>query len=117
MSEETDEWSASDYETTDIAGQRYEQIPTHGTLVGGELTTHFQLRALEKKHENGGGGILVGLGAAAILGSYIYDFLDGVSVIESKRRRVRYKYGRELNAGVTVDPRSGEPRLSMKLSF
>ena len=117
LHEETDEWSDSDYETIDVAGQRYEQIPKSSRLVGDDLTTNFELRALEKKYEDNGGGLLIGLGAAAIVGSYLYDFLGGVSVIESKRRRVRYKYGKDMNAGVTFDPRTGQPRLSMQLSF
>lgn len=117
LSKETDEWSESEFETMDIGEQRYEKVPTGASLVGDELTTNFQLRALERRREDNGAGALVGLGVAAIVGSYLYDALHGVSVIESKRRRVRYKYGQDLSAGVSIDPRSGEPKLSMKLSF
>jgi hypothetical protein len=117
MAEETGEWASSDYETTELAGQRYARIPTTSSLVGDELTTHFELRPLDKKYKENGSGALIGLGVLALVGSYAYDFLHGVSVIQTKRQRVRFKYGKGMQAGVVIDPRTGEPRVSMKLSF
>jgi hypothetical protein len=117
MAKETGEWADSDYETTEIGDQRFARVPTGSSRVGDEITTSFDLRPLEKKYEDNGSGALLGLGIMAIVGSYAYDFLHGISVIESKRQRVRYKYGQGLNAGVMFDPRTGEPRVSMKLSF
>ena len=115
--EESEEWEDTDFSTTDVGAQRYERIPTSRTQIGDEVTIEYELKPLERKVEDNGAGALIGLGVVAVIGSYAYDFLHGISVIESKRRRVRYKYGQGLNAGVTVDPRTGEPRLSMGLRF
>ena len=117
MAEETGEWAASDFQTTDIGNQRYERVPTGSTRVGDEITTQFELRPLSKEFEDNGHGALIGLGVATLLGSYIYDFLHGITVIEQKRQRVRYKYGQGMNAGVTLDPRTGDPRVSVGLRF
>ena len=117
MAEETGEWASSDFETLDIGDQRYARVPTTSSRVGTERTTNFELRPLEKEYKNDDGGALIGLGIAALVGSYAYDFLHGIHMIETKRQRVRYKYGQKMKAGVSFDPRTGDPRLSMKLSF
>ncbi|MBD90768.1 MAG: hypothetical protein CL940_10550 [Deltaproteobacteria bacterium] len=117
MAEETGEWADSDFQTTDIGDQRYERVPTGSTRVGDEVTTQFELRPLSKEFEDNGHGALIGLGVATLLGSYVYDFLHGITVIERKRQRVRYKYGQGMNAGVTLDPRTGDPRVSVGLRF
>ena len=117
MIEETEDWEESDYGTVDISGQRFERIPVGRTRTGDDVQIEYKLRELNRKREDNGGGALVGLGAAAILGAYIYDFFGGIDVIESKRRKVRYKYGQDLRASVALDPRTGQPRLSMRLSF
>lgn len=117
MAEETGEWASSDYQTTDIGDQRYARMPTSSSRIGDEQTINFELRPLEKEYKENGSGALIGLGLAALVGSYAYDFFHGIHIMETKRQRVRFKYGKKMNAGVTFDPRTGEPRLSMKLSF
>jgi hypothetical protein len=40
---------------------------------------------------------MIGLGVATIVGVYFWDILQGVSLIEEKRNRARYKIAQMLN--------------------
>ena len=89
--------------------RRYEKIPVS---LEGE-TPKYRLRELQR--DGGAGGPLVALGVITIAGSIIYDFLHGIEVIETKRDRVRFKYGKrlKLQAGVRTDT----PSLSLSYAF
>ena len=54
-----------------------------------------------------------------IAGSMIYDFLHGIQVIETKRDRVRYKYGKRLKlqaaARTGTSQRGAELRLLISI--
>ncbi len=93
--------------------RRYEMIPFE--VVGGE--TSYRLHELERKRE-GPGGILIILGAAVIVGDIVYDFVHGVKVIEEKRDRVRFKYGKLLS-DVSITPNYNLPGggTGIKLSW
>ena len=89
--------------------RRYERIPDS---VEGETTT-YELRELQR--DRGAAGALIALGVIAISGSMIYDFVHGIKMIEDKRDRVRFKYGKQLKLQAGV--RKGTPRLSLSYAF
>ena len=89
--------------------RRYEKIPVS---LEGE-TPKYRLREL---HRDGGtGGPLVALGVLTIAGSMIYDFLHGIRVIEAKRDRVRFKYGKQLKLQAAA--RTGTPSVALSYAF
>ena len=111
-------WEDGDFLDTDYdvlvfnAGdkeRRYEKIPVS---LEGE-TTKYRLRELQR--DRGAGVPLIALGVMTIAGSMIYDFLHGIQVIEDKRDRVRFKYGKQLKLQAGV--RKGTPRLSLSYAF
>ena len=117
MMEEGEDFQESDFEIVNIGDKRFAKVPRQQEVTLTGQTTFYDLQEVEKEPQGGGGGALVGLGIAAIVGSYVYDIFHGMRTIEEKRNRVRFKYGVQMNAGVTLDPRNGEPRLTMDLRF
>ncbi len=93
--------------------RRYEKIPFE--IVGTD--TSYHLRELRRRRE-GPGGLLVILGAAILITDIVYDFVHGVNVIEEKRDRVRFKYGKLLS-DVSVTPEYNLPGggAGIKLSW
>ena len=57
---------------------------------------HYDLKEIYKQNDGSGGGGLIALGVAVLIGDFIYDRLKGLHLIEKKRNKVRYKYGKEL---------------------
>ena len=112
----------SDFPTTDFdvlvlnAGdkdgeRRYEKIPVK---VEGEVM-HYRLKELRRE---GGGGIgvpFILLGVGVIAYDFLYDFVHGIQVIEEKRDRVRYKYGKQLKLQVGI--RTDRPTLQLSYTF
>ena len=95
--EESDDWESSKYSTVDINDLRYEQIPTSQIDNGdGTSTINYKLIPLRKKQENKL-GILFGIGVGVLVGNYIYDYIHGIEMIEMKRDKVRFKYGKQLD--------------------
>ena len=45
----------------------------------------------------------------------IYDFLHGIQVIEAKRDRVRFKYGKQLK--LQAEARAGTPSVALSYAF
>ena len=45
----------------------------------------------------------------------IYDFLHGIQVIEAKRDRVRFKYGKQLK--LQAGARAGTPSVALSYAF
>lgn len=110
-------WEDGDFAETDFdvltinAGggdkeRRYEKIPIS---LEGETPTY---RLRELRRDGGAGGALVALGVVAVAGSMIYDFLHGIQVIESKRDRVRFKYGKRLKLQAGARPGTSSVMLS-----
>lgn len=89
--------------------RRYEKIPIS---LEGE-TPKYRLRELRR--DGGVGGPLVALGILTIAGSVIYDFLHGIQVIEAKRDRVRFKYGKRLK--LQAGARMGTPGVALSYAF
>lgn len=89
--------------------RRYEKVPVS---LEGETRT-YRLRELQR--DGGAGEPLVALGVLAIAGSMIYDFLHGIQVIEAKRDRVRFKYGKRLK--LQVGARTGTPSVALSYAF
>ena len=91
--------------------RRYEKIPVK---VEGEVM-HYRLKEL---HREGGGGIgvpFILLGVGVIAYDFLYDFVHGIQVIEEKRDRVRYKYGKQLKLQVGI--RTDRPTLQLSYTF
>ena len=119
--DEKDTWEESDFEIVDVVGQsgetkRYEKIPIEEEAG----QTNYKLRELD--HEmDGGGVVLVALGAGLIVGQVLHDWIDGVYTIERKRDAVRYKYGKTAGYGLSlnpsVDPRRGTVGAQLSLNF
>ena len=90
------EWPESDYEIFYLnEGQdnerRFEKIPTG---MNGD-STQYKFNQIYKEESPGDGTLFV-LGAAAIVGVYLYDTILGLKMIYDKREAVRYKYGKQL---------------------
>lgn len=91
--------------------RRYEKIPVK---VEGEVM-HYRLKELRRE---GGGGIgvpFILLGVGVIAYDFLYDFVHGIQVIEKKRDRVRYKYGKQLKLQVGI--RTDRPTLQLSYAF
>ena len=91
--------------------RRYEKIPVK---VEGEVM-HYRLKELRRE---GGGGIgvpFILLGVGVIAYDFLYDFVHGIQVIEEKRDRVRYKYGKQLKLQVGI--RTDRPTLQLSYTF
>ena len=91
--------------------RRYEKIPVK---VEGEVM-HYRLRELRREGEGGIGVTFILLGAGVIAYDFLYDFVHGIKIIEEKRDRVRYKYGKQL--GLQVGMRSARPTLQLSYAF
>jgi len=103
LAEEGDGWLDTDYETVDIGTERYEKIPVLIYEENGEENTGYSLRKLPKEHEGGALGVsLMILGGGAIIACHLYDWIHGIHTIETKRDRVRFKYGKQLS--FSMDP-------------
>ncbi len=112
-------WSETSYETVDIGETRYAKVPiaTVDKELGGE--TSYRLTALDR-NPGGGAVALMVVGVGAIVGAYVYDFFDGIAVIEAKRDRARYKYGLLAGGHVTLAPvvdADGGRGLAMNMRF
>ena len=74
---------------------RYQKIPIAET--GGVYD--YQLVELGKKYS--GASFLIPLGIGVLIGDYLYDYIHGIRTIESKRDKVRFKYGKKLDFSFT----------------
>ena len=54
-----------------------------------------------------------------ILGDFIYDRFKGIYLIEQKRDKVRYKYGKQLNLSFlpSINFSQKKARFELKLNF
>jgi len=100
MSMKEDGWRESPYQIFKLnAGEddeiRYEMIPISHT---GTDTTYKHVE-LGKKYS--GASFLIPLGIGVLIGDYLYDYIHGIRTIESKRDKVRFKYGKKLDFSFT----------------
>ncbi len=95
-----DGWRESPYEIyiekpgTDDE-KRYQKMPIGET--GGVID--YKYVELEKKYS--GASFLIPLGIGVLIGDYLYDYIHGIRTIESKRDKVRFKYGKTLDFSFT----------------
>ena len=98
----------------------YAQVPVERTVEGEVATTRYRL---DRLHEEGGGnGLLVALGITAIASAYVVDLLHGIHMIELKKDRVHFKYGKrpgpwKLQPTVDVNKRGASGGLKMQMNF
>ena len=96
--EESNKWADSKYTTIEIDGLMYEKIPVSTTYNSDGIVTSTDYKLIPlKKMEGKGKGYLVALGAGILIVNYIYDYIHGIILIESKRDKVRFKYGKKLD--------------------
>jgi len=100
MSMKEDGWKESPYEIKFVnEGNdneiRYEMIPISQT----ETEIKYKLVELGKKYS--GASFLIPLGICVLIGDYLYDYIHGIRTIESKRDKVRFKYGKKLDFSFT----------------
>ena len=120
MSGDDDGWQSSDFETVDIGSQRYEKIPVFIYEENNAENTGYTLKKLDKKHESSGVGIaLVALGGGMIIFSSVYDWIHGIRMIELKRDKVRFKYGKQLDFSMEpmIIPENGVTGVSFGMKF
>ncbi|MBN2541515.1 hypothetical protein JXI42_01470 [bacterium] len=102
--DESETYKETDYVTVDLDGIRYEMIPYEIE----ESVVKYKLKKLEKDSEMGLPQVaLITTGILLIGGEIVYDWIHGIKVIEEKRDRVRYKYGKQVSLGF-------EPGLDLK---
>ena len=95
----------------------FEKIPVSVDISeSGEEVIHYRLKEIQKESD-GGGGFLMFAGAAIILGDLVYDRIVGLRLIEQKRDRVRYKYGRNLNFSFKTNLNPLKQNFGFGLSF
>ncbi|MFQ6606665.1 MAG: hypothetical protein ACE5DP_03300 [Fidelibacterota bacterium] len=92
--------------------RRFEKIPITVT----NTDTTFKLRELSRD-PTGVGSALILLGAAVIVSDIVYDFVHGIRTIETKRDRVRFKYGKSLTFGLNSRFDSQRLSPSFELSY
>lgn len=92
--------------------RRFEKIPIQTT----DTETTYRLQEIHRE-VSGAGIALVVLGAAILIGDIAYDFIHGIKIIEGKRDRVRFKYGKLLSISIEPDIDLGMNPASFKLSF
>ncbi len=92
--------------------RRYEKIPVEVT----GMDTTYKLREIFREHKGGGGALII-LGAALIIGDIAFDFIHGIKTIEMKRDRVRYKYGQQLDFTFSPSLDLSSNTVGFKLSY
>lgn len=92
--------------------RHYEKIPIQVTSTD----TTYQLQEIFRER-SGAGIALAALGAAVLIGDIAYDLLHGIKIIEEKRDRVRFKYGKLLSISIEPDIDLGMNSAGFKLSF
>jgi len=92
--------------------RRFEKIPTHVSRTD----TTYKLQEIFRER-SGVGVALVVLGAAILIGDIAYDLIHGIRIIEEKRDRVRFKYGKKLNISIEPDIDLGMNSAGFQLSF
>ncbi len=106
------DFPVSDFDVLIDKERRYEKIPIQ--ITGTETTYRLQ----EIHREVSGAGIaLAALGAAVLIGDIAYDLLHGIKIIEEKRDRARFKYGKLLSISIEPDVDLGMNSAGFKLSF
>ena len=60
---------------------------------------------------------MIALGVAIIVYDFVYDFVHGIQVIEEKRDRVRFKYGKQLKLQASVQTERGAARPTLALNY
>ena len=92
----------------------YEKIPTG--MNGTDM--QYNLKEIRKESSGEGGGLMA-IGLMIILGDFIYDRVKGIYLIEQKRDRVRFKYGKQLNISLfpSINFYQNETRLGLKMNF
>lgn len=93
--------------------RRYAQVPVE--IEDG--TTQFKLRELHRDGDFMPGGPLMVAGALVIGFDLLYDFVHGIRVIENKRDRVRYKYGRQLGMKLQAGMDGRSPGVALSYGF
>jgi len=97
----------------------FEKIPTSVHISeSGEELIHYNLKEIQKESD-GRGGFLMLTGIAIILGDLVYDRIVGLRLIEQKRDKVRFKYGRNLNLSFhpLISPIKNGMGMSLKFNF
>ena len=111
-----------DFNIIPIDGTDYYQIPvsSNSTTLNGETSTtiEYSLKKVEVNKDRGNGLVLL-LGAGILLGNYIYDYYYGIQVIESKRDKVRYKYGKTIDFTFrpSYNPLTRESKINFTYGF
>ena len=86
------------YDQILIDGINYYQIPVSSTSIDGTTTVDYKLKAVKEREKGNATVIVLGIGVLVV--NYMYDYLHGIQVIEEKRDRVRFKYGKSLDFGL-----------------
>ncbi|UCH62344.1 MAG: hypothetical protein JSU77_11125 [Fidelibacterota bacterium] len=92
--------------------RRFEKIPVQIT----DTETTYQLQEIHRE-VSGAGIALVALGAAILIGDIAFDLIHGIKIIEEKRDRVRFKYGKTLGISIEPDFDLGMNSAGLQLSF
>ena len=115
--EESDDWVSSKYSILDINGLRYEQVPTSQIDNGdGTSTIDYNLIPLRKKRDNKL-GVLIGVGVGVLVVNYIYDYMFGIEIIENKRDKVRFKYGKQLDFSFVPGYNLNNKKATLNFSY
>ena len=110
------EWEDSPYEIYILnVGEdneiRYQMIPT-GSIGDDQTYNYVEL----KKSSNKGGGLIL-LGMGVLIADYLYDYSHGIQIIENKRDKIRYKYGKKLDFSFLPQYDINNNSIGFKLTY
>jgi len=92
--------------------RRYEMIPAG--MDGNDV--NYSLREI-RRESDGVGQLLIPIGLGIIAYEIIYDYYFGIKLIEEKRDKVRYKYGKKLTLSAVPDYQQNHFTFGAKLSY
>ena len=98
ISTKEDGWEESSYQISIFnEGEenelRYQMIPIGS--VGTDI--EYQYVELNKVIESSAATLLFPLGISVLIADYLYDYIYGIKIIENKRDKVRFKYGKKID--------------------
>ena len=68
-----------------------------------------------RKETKGNGLVMLGVGI--LIADYIYDYTYGIKIIENKRDKARYKYGKKLDFSFNPTYDLKSKSIGIKLGF
>ncbi len=92
----------NNYHMLTDGGVDYYKIPIYSvsTTVDGVTSTELKYKLKKVEEKETGNKLIQFLGVGILIANFAYDYYFGIKIIEDKRDRVRYKYGKSVDFGL-----------------